>query len=153
MRKTDEAKRQWALIEMIGKLSQTQGNVYDRQRVLYCADHRVHLKDALLMARQELKIRQDIYGYDALAWVLCRMGRYHEAQEAMHRAMARNTQDARLFYHSGVIDYNLGNLDQAKASLHRSLEINPTFHTTGPSEARALLSKLEGQQLAERKGQ
>lgn len=137
-----EAERQYSLIETIAGLSRAQGSVYDRQRVLFCADHNRHLDEAITLARRELTTRHDIYAYDTLAWICCRTGRLDEAAKAMKQALSRNTQDARLFYHAGVLAYQRGERAQAKTCLTRCLAINPYFQPFAPAEARQLLAQL-----------
>lgn len=100
----DEAIRQYALIETIGRLTRAHGVIYDRQRALYCADHSIHLDEALSLARRELSERQDIYTYDTLAWVCYKKGLLHEAKRAMTHATARHTCDVRLLEHSIKIE-------------------------------------------------
>jgi len=78
----------------------------------------------LAKTQEELKSRQDIYGYDALAWALHASGRDREARDAMRHALALGTQDAMLFYHAAVIDRSLGARDAA-AELERARTLNP----------------------------
>lgn len=141
--KPKEAKRYYGLVETMGGLSRSQGVVYDRQRALFCADHDIHLDEALRLARRELKTRHDIYAYDTLAWVCFKKGRLQEADEAMRNALKRGAQDAKLFYHAGRIAYARGDRSRAKTYLARALACNPYFHPSAPQQARALLAKLD----------
>ena len=63
----------------------------------------VDLRDALSRARAELAVRGDIYGHDALAWVLYRLGRFDEAAVHAEAALALGTPDPRIAYHAGLI--------------------------------------------------
>lgn len=46
----------------------------------------------------------------------------------MQQALALGTQDARLFFHAGMIYRRLGQLQQARHYLARARAINPVFH-------------------------
>lgn len=70
---------------------------------LYFATRHENIELAVRLAKEELKKRQDIFTYDALAWALAVAGSTTEAQENMNHALAEGTQDARLFFHAGVI--------------------------------------------------
>ena len=56
----------------------------------------------------ELLQRADIFTHDARAWALAAAGRFDEAHASMTRALAENTQDARLFLHAGLISASAG---------------------------------------------
>jgi tetratricopeptide (TPR) repeat protein len=58
---------------------------------------------AVTLAGAELQNRRDVFTYDSLAWAQNACGRPMEAQANMQRALAEGTQDARLYYHAGVI--------------------------------------------------
>jgi tetratricopeptide (TPR) repeat protein len=58
---------------------------------------------ALLLAKEELQTRQDVFTYDALAWAQFSNGEVIAAQENMQRALAEGTHDARLFFHAATI--------------------------------------------------
>jgi len=52
---------------------------------------------------EELKVRQDVYTYDALAWVLYKHKRYAEAKQAMDRALRMGTPEPSFRHHAGMI--------------------------------------------------
>ncbi len=58
---------------------------------------------ALRLAQAELAARQDVFTHDALAWALFRSGDVAAAREQRDRALKEGTQDARLFFHAGLI--------------------------------------------------
>ena len=60
----------------------------------------------------------------------------------MKLAMREGTQDAQLFFHSGMIERALGHDDIAAAQLTRALAVNAWFHPTQPAVARATLAEL-----------
>ena len=65
-----DARRQYALVEYIGRLSALNRTVYNRELALFYADRGVRPADALALARLELQARRDVYTYDVLAWAL-----------------------------------------------------------------------------------
>jgi len=102
-----------------------QATAYHREWSLFLLNHGLRVPEVLAKTREELRTRQDIYGYDALAWALHASGRDGEARDAMHHALALGTQDAMLFYHAAIIDRALGKRDMAAAALERARTLNP----------------------------
>jgi tetratricopeptide (TPR) repeat protein len=123
----EDARRQYDTVDFIGKLAAINRVVYNRQLALFSANHDRNLPGALDLATQELKVRKDIYGYDALAWTLYKNGRFQEAAQASTQAMSLLTRDATLYYHAGMIAQALGDQGQAKQLLQEALSINPHF--------------------------
>ncbi|MEP7040217.1 MAG: tetratricopeptide repeat protein [Chloroflexota bacterium] len=97
------AERKYALVERIAEVAQATGGVYDRQLVLFLADHERDIDGAVARAESEIRRRTDVYGYDALAWALYRAGRIDEAADAASQAMRLGTPDGRILYHAGLI--------------------------------------------------
>jgi tetratricopeptide (TPR) repeat protein len=139
---TDEAAKQYALVEYIGYLNRVNQTLYNRELAAFYVDHDMKLPQALDLARQELNMRQDIYSYDLLAWALYKNGHHEEALAAITEALQQGTQDAKLFFHAGMIYYSLGNLTQAKTYLERALALNPHFHLFHADVARRTLDRL-----------
>jgi tetratricopeptide (TPR) repeat protein len=102
-----------------------QATAYHREWSLFLLNHGLRVAEVLAKTQEELKTRQDIYGYDALAWALHASGRDPEAREAMRHALTLGTQDAMLFYHAAVIDRALGKHDIAAAELEHARALNP----------------------------
>jgi Tfp pilus assembly protein PilF len=103
----------------------------------------VKLTAALTLARKELEVRQDIYAYDLLAWTLYKNGHFQEAQAAITEALKLGTQDARLFFHAGMIHARLNTIDQATVYLRQALATNPHFHLFHADVAKQTLRELE----------
>ena len=139
----NKAAAQFALVEKIGVLSRAQGNLYDRQRAIYYADHNMKAAQAVQLARGELKVRHDIYAYDTLAWTLFKAGKLDEAAQNMTKALKWNTRDASLWFHAGMIAAARGQKAEARRDLELALAINPQFHHSQPQLARATLAKLD----------
>ena len=140
--RTSEANKQYALVEYIGKLGAINKTVYNRELALFYADHERRLPEALELARKELEARRDVYTYDVLAWALYRNGHAREAQAAMREALKLGTQDARLFFHAGMIHRALGEDDAARTALARALALNPRFHVLHADVAASALAEL-----------
>ena len=149
--RAEEARKQYALVAYIGDLNALNKVLYNRELAYFYADHDLQLEAALALARKELEARQDIHAYDLLAWTLYKTGQQQEALAAMHEALKLGTQDARLFFHAGMIHYRLGHHDDAKTFLQRALTTNPHFHIFHTDVATRLLRQLEqGSDLAAR---
>ena len=139
---TQEARLQYDTVEIIAKLGAANGVIYNRELARYYADHDINLNKALELARAEIEVRKDIYGYDTLAWVLFKNGHLDEAAEAMADALRLGTQDADLYYHAGMIHHGLGEYEQAREYLDRALALNPQFSVLQADVARATRDNL-----------
>jgi tetratricopeptide (TPR) repeat protein len=139
----DDARKQYQLVEYIGKLNSLNKAIYNRELAYFYADHDINIRDGLALAERELEYRKDIYVYDVLAWNLYKNGRLAQARDAIGEALRLGTQDAKLFYHAGMIYHGLGELDRAKEFLRRALKLNPRFHVLFADRAAALLALLQ----------
>jgi tetratricopeptide (TPR) repeat protein len=91
-----------------------RGEANDRRTfALYLATTAQHVNTAVRLAEEEILARADVFTVDALAWALHAAGRHQEAWTQMQRAMAVGTQDARLFYHAGIIAASVEQQPQA----------------------------------------
>jgi tetratricopeptide (TPR) repeat protein len=139
--KAAEAKKQYNLVEYIGRLNNFNRIVYNRELSLFYADHDIHPQEALELARKEFEVRHDIYTWDTLAWALYRNNRQQEAADAMKEALRLDTQDALLFFHAGMIYERLGDNGRAVDYLQRAIALNPQFHVLFADVARSTLRK------------
>lgn len=128
VRRPDEAKKQYDLVEFIGYLSAINKTLFNRELAMFYADHDLKLKQALDLAQKELQVRRDIYTWDALAWTLYKNERFQEAASAMIKALSLGTKDSMLYFHAGMIYNRLGQHEKAKDYLQRALATNPHFH-------------------------
>lgn len=135
---------QWAAIEVLratrrGDEASTiertlleTGAVTDRRTLaLYLASTGRETDAAVRLAGEELEARADVFTLDALAWALSAAGRHREAYELTRRALAEGTQDARLFYHAGLIAAAAGEPREATRWLARATALQPMLF---PSE-------------------
>lgn len=93
----------YALVERIAEVAMATGGVYDRQLVLFLADHDLRPDEAVRLAEAELATRKDVFGYDAYAWALYKAGRIDAAADAAAEALRLGTPDGRILYHAGMI--------------------------------------------------
>jgi len=142
--RTDDAKKQYALVEYIGYLNALNKVLYNRELASFYADHDIKLKEGLELARRELEYRRDIYAYDLLAWSLYKNGKPEEALSAMSEALKFGTKDAKLFFHAAMIYHRIGEAEKAKEYLRRALSTNPHFHIFYAEMAERTLKELEG---------
>jgi len=124
---TQEAKKQYQLVEFIGYLSQINQQIHNRDLALFYADHDLKLNESLELARKELEVRHDIYTWDVLAWSSYKNSKFQEAADAISHALAQGTEDAQLFFHAGMIYEKAGDSEKAKRYLSQTLATNPHF--------------------------
>jgi tetratricopeptide (TPR) repeat protein len=142
--RTEEAQKQFDLVEYIGDLSTLNKVLYNRDLAYFYADHDRKLPQALDLAKRELEVRRDIYAYDVLAWALYKNDQPQEAFAAMTEALKLGTRDARLFFHAGMIHHRLGESAQARHYLQRALATNRYFHILHAEVAERTLKEIEG---------
>lgn len=138
------ASDRYATVEAIATLQAVNRRLYDRQLATFWADHDGDLDEALAIVERGIETRRDVYGYDALGWVLYRMGRFDEARSASDRAVSLGTPDARLWFHAGMISAALGQTDRARQELSRALELHPSFDPLLAPVAAETLDDLGG---------
>ncbi len=121
----------------------TMGAHYDEHRMaLFWADNDKNLDRAVEVARADYAVIKDIYASDILAWSLYKKGMFAEAKEQIDKAMRLKTNDARIFYHAGMIDLALNDKASAKKHLKRALELNPNFDLFKAVTAQETLKSL-----------
>jgi len=122
-----------------------RGEVSDpRTFALFLATRGRDSATAVRLAREELANRADVFTHDALAWALAANGELAAADGQMRAALAERTQDARLFFHAGVIARMRGARPEAE---HFFAEATALAATLTPSE-RARLAAQAGAALA-----
>jgi tetratricopeptide (TPR) repeat protein len=111
-----------------------------RTLALFYATKNIEAAEAVKLAQEELKVRDDIYTEDALAWALYRAGKLPEARAASEKATALGTKDARLLYHAGAIRIAAGDKAAGEKLVREALKMNPKFDMTGAAEAEKLVA-------------
>jgi tetratricopeptide (TPR) repeat protein len=139
---------QWALAEALrvagqengaseveAQLCQRGANSDPRTLALYLATRHESSETALRLARAELDSRRDVFTHDALAWSFAAAGNLAEAQSEVQRALGEGTQDARLFFHAGIIALKAGRSADAERWLRKASDLS---HLLLPSERNEL---------------
>jgi tetratricopeptide (TPR) repeat protein len=139
--RSSDAAAQYALFEQIARLSAARGALYHRQLALFYADHDLKPEEAYAQAMKEYDVRRDIYGADVVAWTALKAGKLTQAQTAIKEALRLGTQDARLFYHAGMIARAAGDKTTARNYLKRALELSPQFDPLQAAAARKALAE------------
>jgi tetratricopeptide (TPR) repeat protein len=106
-----------------------------RTLALFLATRHENPETALRLAKEELDSRSDVFTHDALAWSLAAAGHLGEAHNEMQRALVEGTEDARLFFHAGVIASRAGHAAEAERWLRKASELS---HLLLPSERNEL---------------
>ena len=143
--KPAEAKKQLDLIDVVDKLAQATGEKTNRNLAVIYADQGTHLDHALELVREELKVRQDVYTYDALGWVLFKSKQYADARKAAERAIQYGTPEPGFYYHAGMIALAEGRNPDAARLLSRALELNPKFDPVQAPIAETSIRRLSSE--------
>jgi tetratricopeptide (TPR) repeat protein len=133
--RTDDANRQYALVDVLRKLNKANGVIGDLQLAQFLADHDKDLEVALQLAETEYKTRPTVYGADTLAWCYYKNGRIREAMKYSLRAFSQNTPEAMFFYHRGLILEKSGDIGGARKLVYQALSQNPNFDPLGAAVA------------------
>ena len=137
-----DADTAYATVGAIQQIASVQRQLFNRQLVMFDANHGVQLAMAVDLAGAELAVRKDVYGWDAYAWALYANGRFAEANTAMSHALAQRTEDPLLDYHAGMIAASLHDNNRASQLLSRALTRNPGFDPWQAQRARDQLAAL-----------
>jgi tetratricopeptide (TPR) repeat protein len=104
------------------------------------AERNLQPQEALRLARDGARGRDDIFTNDALAWALYRMGALEEAWSASERARRTGTRDRRILYHAAAIAAARGDTTTARTLAMRALDGHPEFDLIAAPAAKALLA-------------
>jgi tetratricopeptide (TPR) repeat protein len=121
--------------EVEAQLRQRGASSDPRTLALYLATRHDSPETALRLARAELDLRSDVFSHDALAWSLAAAGNLAEALSEMQRALTEGTQDARLFFHAGIIASQADHTAEAERWLGKAKSLS---HLLLPSERNEL---------------
>jgi tetratricopeptide (TPR) repeat protein len=142
MGKKAEARRQTELIDVVDKMARANNEKTNRNLALVFADQGRNLDRALELAEAELKVRNDVYTFDTLAWTLFKKGKLADAAEAARKALQFGTPEPGFYYHAGMIANALGSKAEARKYLERALALNPRFDVRQSEVAEAVLSSM-----------
>ncbi|HUS07581.1 MAG TPA: tetratricopeptide repeat protein [Bryobacteraceae bacterium] len=113
-----KAKDQLQLLEAASMLAADKAN---RVLAVIHADHDRKLPAALQLVQDEYENRDDVYTHDALAWVLCKLQRYGEAELAAQKALQFGTPEPAFYFHAGMIAAALHKSEEARKHLTKAL--------------------------------
>jgi tetratricopeptide (TPR) repeat protein len=113
---------------------------FNRQWTLFRLEHGIALDETLALLEREIAIRQDVYGWDQLAFARYLAGDLSGAAAAIKEAMAVGTQDANLYYRGAMIARAQGDTIRARMLAAQALQLNPHFHHRYVANARDLAS-------------
>ncbi len=106
------------------------------------AERDLQPRQAVRLAREAARDRDDIFTNDALAWSLYRTGALDEAWAASERARRTGTRDRRILFHAAAIAAARGDNATARTFAMRALAGHPEFDLIAAPAARALLAEL-----------
>ena len=88
------ALEQYRTVALIGRLARINRQVYNRQLATFYADHDLRVGEARRLALAELRVRNDVYGYDTAAWASYKSGMIGKAARLSKRALSLGTRDS-----------------------------------------------------------
>ncbi|MDP9445345.1 MAG: hypothetical protein M3P83_13695, partial [Actinomycetota bacterium] len=138
----DAAARQERVVRATQALFAAQGVNVDVELALFDADHG-RPRAALRAARSAWQRQPSVEAADAYAWALHANGRDRQALRFAREAARLGTKSALFAFHRGMIEKSLGMRAAARASLHRSLQLNPHFSPLLAPRAEAALQRLD----------
>ena len=121
------AKEEYDLVLYIYQVFEAGGVNVNIEKAAYLADHSDDAMQAVALAEEAARGRDDVHTLDTLAWAYYKAGRYQEALQSEQRAMRLGTQNALFYFHLGMIQDKLGVEADARADVEKALQINPNF--------------------------
>ena len=142
-----EAEKYYAQVEALHAAHLVSG-VHDHMLMAkFYADHDRNLVEALRLAEQR-KLTRNVLEADILAWVYFKNGDQLHARDALKRALSRDTPDAEMRYHAGMIAAATGDRVAAKKYLWEAISFNPQFSVLQAPIAFKTLDQLASAKIA-----
>jgi len=138
------AQRQLENLNVLEQLGRAQGEKANRALALAFADAKVNLNRARELAEGELKVRNDVYSWDAMAWVLFQQGQAAAAAEAMGKALRMKTAEPLFAAHAAAI--GAGMFDPA---LNATQRINVCYALRGSLSPETMEKALADPKLSQ----
>jgi len=111
---------------------------FNRQFTLFRLEHGIELDETRALLEREITIRQDVYGWDQLAFARYLARDLPGAETAIKAAMAIGTRDANLYYRAALIARAQGDTVGSRKLAAQALQLNAHFHHRYVADARAL---------------
>jgi Flp pilus assembly protein TadD len=131
----------YGTLDVVARLESVH-RTFNRAIVLSHADRGIRTAATVRDARAELRVREDVYGHDALGWALLADGHPRLAVREADAALSLGTEDPRLLVHAGLIHAAAGHADRARTLLTEALRLSPTFDPLLADRARKALADL-----------
>jgi tetratricopeptide (TPR) repeat protein len=112
---------------------------------LYLSTKRKNPQLSLSLAEQELNVRSDVFTHDAVAWALFAAGDAEKSRVHMQKALSEGTQDARLFYHAGLIAASLHKNTEACDWFAKAVHIEQTLFPSERQQLHVAIIEMEKQ--------
>jgi Flp pilus assembly protein TadD len=122
--KINEAVHQREMVDVIARIGDSRNEKTNRNLAIVLANHNRNLDAALKLVRAEIPDRPDVYTWDALSWVLFKIGHVVEAAEASRRALRLGTPEPSFYYHAQTIARARGDEATALDCATRLLSLN-----------------------------
>jgi tetratricopeptide (TPR) repeat protein len=114
-----KADGQLELIDAIDALGRASREQTNRTLALILADRGRRLDRALELMEAEIPVRGDVYTWDAMSWVLFKVGRAQEARVASLKAVRMSTPEPDFYRHAAAIAEAVGETEAAEAYRRR----------------------------------
>ena len=138
-----EARRFWdQALDAVDALSERERIGFLRDESRFRAARSLDPYRALELAAQDMKVRQDAFAYDTLAWAQVHTGDVSGALASMSHAILTGIDDAGVWYHSAVIYEAAGDHKTTLERVEHTLDLNPEFDLYEAAQARNLLDRL-----------
>ncbi|HEV8365355.1 MAG TPA: tetratricopeptide repeat protein [Gemmatimonadaceae bacterium] len=134
---TSQAQSQWRKAEA---MALANPEPFNRQLTLFHLEHGIDVNATRTLLEREITIRQDVYGWDQLAFARYLTGDVSGAAQAIKAAMAAGTKDANLYYRAALIARAQSDTVRSRTLAAHALELNPHFHHRYAANARVLAS-------------
>lgn len=128
-------------VEALHTAQEAKGAHDHMQMARFYADHDRNLVVSLRMA-EEHKLTRNVLEADVLAWAYFKNGNLPRATEVIKIALSRNTPDAEIQYHAGMIAAASGKKQTARKHLQQALAQNGGFNPIQAPIARKTLEAL-----------
>lgn len=125
--KPAEVRKQRDLIDAIDKMAVASNEKTNRNLALLFADENRNLSRALTLVESEIAVRPDVYTYDALGWVLFKLGRLDEAAQASAKSLALGTPEPAFYLHAAQLATARGDIKSAAEYRAKAQSLNPNW--------------------------
>ena len=123
----DGAEQYYRMSEQIERAAWGNGLRQPQVLARFFAEHDRNIPEAVTLAEEALRSRQDIFTMDTAAWAYFKAGRLADARQASQAALRTGTRDARILYHAAEILAANGDAAAARDLLSRIPSIESGF--------------------------